>query len=347
VPGAVLMNAYGPTECSDDVAHFVVAEPPSAGATRVPIGRPIRGIRLYILDRALNPVPVGGTGELYVGGAGVGRGYLHDPARTAEAFIPDPYGATPGARLYRTGDLARFLPSGDIEFLGRRDQQIKVRGFRIELGEIEAVLLQHPGVRECVVRTWETERGGRQLVAYLVAGRPAPSAVDLRGFMHERLPGHMIPAAFVLLDAMPTTPNGKLDHRALRAPNSAELERATAYVPARTPLERLVVSLCMEMLGAERVGVHDNFFELGGHSLLASSLMSRVRDIFHIDVPLRRFFEAPTAAALSAVLVELETTPGLVMACARAWTRIEEMSGDEVQALLDAKRVKGQSHGGG
>ena len=305
-PRTPLLNAYGPTECSDDVTHQRVHEPPPEGEARVPIGSAVINTRLYVLDRGLRPAPVGVAGQLYVGGEGVGRGYLGEPARTAEVFVPDPFSAEPGARLYRTGDLARRLPGGELDFLGRVDHQVKIRGFRIELGEIEAALVEHESVRECVVIARDDD-GDKRLVAYVVAeGGAAPRDDELRAHLKGRLPDYMTPSAFVLLDALPLNSNGKLDRRALPAPNLTDAARE--FAPPRTPTETALAELWAETLRVSRVGLDDNFFELGGHSLIATQLVSRVRARFGVDMQLADFFGDATvrgaAEKVEAALLE-------------------------------------------
>ncbi|HEU4595090.1 MAG TPA: amino acid adenylation domain-containing protein, partial [Pyrinomonadaceae bacterium] len=234
-PHVPLVNAYGPTECSDDVTHSMIELPPSSDASSCPVGFPVLNTRLYVLDSGGRVLPVGSPGELHVGGAGVGRGYRNDGARTAEVFVPDPFSEAPGARLYRTGDLARYLADGQIEFLGRLDHQVKIRGFRIELGEIETALGQHPSVRECVVHADADGAGDKRLIAYVVAGGSAPSASELRAFLKERLPDYMIPAAFVSLAALPLTPNGKLDRKALPRPDADATVEDEGFFEPQTP----------------------------------------------------------------------------------------------------------------
>ena len=246
-------------------------------------------------------MPVGVPGELHLGGIGLARGYLQRPELTAERFLPHPFSELPGERLYRTGDLARYRPDGNIEFLGRLDHQVKVRGFRIELGEIEAVLGRHPGVQEAVVLAREDSPGEKRLVAYVVAQEgPAPSGSELRGFLQERLPEYMVPSAFVGLPALPLTPNGKVDRKALPAPEGRGMEEG--YVPPGTPTEELLAGIWAEVLRQERVGRQDNFFALGGHSLVAIQVVSRVRDTFGVELPVRCVFESPTVAELSAAV---------------------------------------------
>jgi acyl-coenzyme A synthetase/AMP-(fatty) acid ligase/acyl carrier protein len=302
-PHVALLNAYGPAECSDDVAYYRVDSVPDEAALRVPIGKPVTNTHLYIVNRFFEPLPVGVAGELCVSGVSVGRGYLNDAVRTAEPFIPDPFSEEPGARLYKTGDLARYLPDGNIEFLGRVDDQVKVRGFRIELGEIEARLLEHPEVRAAVVVAREDTPGGKRLVAYVVSAAARPMVDGLRAHMKAVLPEYMVPAAFVFLEALPLTPNGKVDRRALPVPDVAA-QLARQYVAPRTSTEELLARIWAEVLGLERVGIHDNFFELGGHSLLAMKVMSRLRMTFHVDIGLRRLFEVSTVEELAEVIEE-------------------------------------------
>jgi amino acid adenylation domain-containing protein len=295
-----LVNMYGITETTVHVTYRPVS---LADLDRVPasspIGRPIPDLRLYVLDRQLQPVPIGVTGELYVGGAGLARGYLNRPALTAERFLPDPFGA-PGGRLYRTGDLARRRPDGDLDYLGRADDQVKIRGFRIELGEVESALLRHPAIREVVAVAREDTPGDRRLVAYLVVGgQGTPDAAELRRWLEGTLPEYMIPAAFVPLEALPLTPHGKVDRKALPAPEADRAGLRVEFVAPRNAAEEVLAAIWAEVLGLERVGIQDDFFELGGNSLLATQVMSRLRQALRAEVPLRALFEAPTVAALA------------------------------------------------
>jgi amino acid adenylation domain-containing protein len=302
-PGTGLWNEYGPTEGS--VWSTVYAFPPHGPAGRVPIGRPIANVQVYIVDRDGRPAPLGVPGELWIGGGGVTRGYLGRPELAAEKFIPDPWGGAVGARLYRTGDLVRALPDGEILFLGRIDQQVKIRGYRIELEEIETALRACPGVRNAVVAAVESGReggpGAQRLAAFLVLapGAEAPQAQALRAILRDRLPEHMVPGAFTVLPELPLTPNGKVDRRALARADGVSLAPEVPHVAPRTPAEETVARLWSELLGVERVGVHDNFFDLGGHSLLTTQLASRLRDAFQLEVPLQAFFEEPTVAGLA------------------------------------------------
>ena len=295
---AKLYNVYGPTETIIDSTYWPCEERNADSA--IPIGRPIPNARVYILDDLLRLLPIGVAGNLYIGGVGLARGYVRRPDLTAEKFIPDPFSGEPGARLYKTGDLARYRPDGNIEFLGRSDHQVKIRGFRIELGEIEGTLGQHPAVREAIVQVQEDGSGEKRLVAYVAAEEEArPTANELRGFLKDKLPEHMVPAVFVLLDAFPLTANGKVDRRALPTPEGRRPELDEAFVACRTPTEELLADIWRQVLGVERVGIYDNFFQLGGHSLLATQVVSRIREAFQVEMPLRRLFETPTVAGLA------------------------------------------------
>jgi amino acid adenylation domain-containing protein len=294
-PAASVLNAYGPTECSDDVTHAPVTTPPPAEARRVPIGRAVRSTRLYVTEPGGDLAPLGVAGELFVGGAGVGRGYLGRPALTAERFVPDPHSGEAGARLYRTGDLVRRLTGGELDYLGRLDTQVKVRGFRIELGEVESVLSAHEAIGEAAV---EVRGDASGLVAYVVGrgGAAPPPPSELRAWLAERLPDYMVPSGFVALDALPLTSNGKLDRKALPEPAAGGGETGRA---PRTPSEELVAGIWREVLAVERVGAEENFFELGGHSLLATQVMTRLRRAFGVELPLRTLFETPTVEGLA------------------------------------------------
>ncbi|HEX6862360.1 MAG TPA: condensation domain-containing protein, partial [Thermoanaerobaculia bacterium] len=294
-PHTRLLNAYGPTECSDDVTHYERVRPGSRPEPSLPIGRPVANTRIHVLDPGGRPAPQGVPGELCVAGRGVGRGYLGLPDRTAQVFVPDAWSGEPGSRLYRTGDLARWRTDGTLEFLGRLDHQVKVRGFRIELGEIESLLVAFEGVHEAVVLVRQDTPGDQRLVAY-VTGDVAAEA--LRRSLSEQLPDYMVPAAFVTLAALPLTPNGKVDRKALPAPEWQDSEESHR-VP-RTPVEEVLAGLWAELLGLERVGRGGHFFDLGGHSLLATRVMSRLRSTFGVEMPLRDLFEAPRLADLAA-----------------------------------------------
>ncbi len=318
LPGCALINGYGPTECTTFTTCHVMTAADLGDerlAATVPIGRPIQDTPVHVLDADLRPVPVGVWGELFAGGGGVARGYLARPALTAERFVPDPWGD--GGRLYRTGDVVRWRPDGLLEFLGRRDNQVKIRGFRIELGEIEAALAGHPSVRETVVVPWERD-GDRRLAAYVVG---EVEETELRRHLAALLPEPMIPAAFVFLDRLPLTANGKVDRRALPAPDPAA-GKTREYLAPSNAIEESLAAACAEILGLERVGMRDNFFDLGGHSLLATRLMARLRDQYGLEVPLQMMFEAADLLDLANRLV------GQVMA------EVGDLSLEDLQALL-------------
>jgi len=295
-PHIPLLNAYGCSECSDDVAHHVITSPPREDLAHLPIGRPVANLRLYVLDARMQPVPVGVAGELYVGGVGVGRGYLNDVQRTSSAFVSDPFCAEGTSRLYRTGDLARHLPGGEIEFLGRADHQVKVRGIRVELGEIESVLRGHPALRDAVVTAVPDASGSVRLVGHVVP-RPGQTASEevVRQYLRDRLPEYMVPSVLMTLEALPLNANGKVDRRALPMPGHTEARPADVAAP-RGETETALVALWSELLGVERVGIHDNFFALGGHSLLAVKLIIRLRERFGVELPLHAMFELSTIA---------------------------------------------------
>ncbi|HWS53455.1 MAG TPA: amino acid adenylation domain-containing protein, partial [Pyrinomonadaceae bacterium] len=305
-----LVNMYGITETTVHVTHRPLSREDALAPRGSLIGGPIPDLRLYVLDRHMQLVPQGVAGELCVGGAGLARGYLNRAGLTAERFIPDPFSKEPGARLYRSGDLARRLHGGDVEYLGRIDQQVKLRGFRIEPGEIEAALTAHPAVREAVVLPREDEPGERRLVAYVTTaeGR-AVTGGELYAFVGRRLPDYMMPAAFVTLDALPLTPNGKVDRRALPPPGQSRPAPDESFAAPRNLVEELLAQMWADVLRVSQAGIHDNFFELGGHSLLATQIVSRVRQTFSVELPLRRLFESPTVAAL-AEAVERELRAG-------------------------------------
>ncbi len=295
-PAIPLMNAYGPAECSDDVAFHPLLERLPEQRINVPIGRATLNNRLYLLNADLQPIPAGAVGEIFVAGVGVGRGYMADPARTAAVFLPDPI-ANDGSRIYRTGDLARFLPNGDLEYVGRTDHQVKIRGHRIELDEIEACLTRYPGVREAVVVARDDQQRSKVLVAYVVADTP-PGIEALREHVLGNLPPYMIPSAFMFLERFPLNGNGKIDRKSLPAPDFAAQSQAR-YVAPSSELQSQMVEAWQSVLGLDQVGVEDNFFELGGHSLLATQLIGLIGKLSGKDLPLRVVFERPTIAAMA------------------------------------------------
>jgi len=298
--GAALWNVYGPTETTVWSSAWRV----EAGEAPISIGRPIANTRLCVLDKRLRAVPAGIIGELYIGGAGLARGYRDRPGLTAERFIPDPFGIPEGGRLYRTGDLARWRPDGTLECLGRVDHQVKIRGFRVELGEIEAALARHPAVREAVVAARPDPSGEMSLAAYIaLRDDPDPSiAAELRGTLLVTIPEYMVPSSFVFLDALPLTPNGKIDRQALPEPGRGRTPTGADFVPPRGPIEEALAEIWTELLGRESIGAHDNFFERGGHSLLALQLLARIRHTFEVEASLKDFLEDPTVSRLARIV---------------------------------------------
>ncbi|BAZ49869.1 amino acid adenylation domain-containing protein [Nostoc sp. NIES-4103] len=295
-----VINSYGVTECSITNSRFEDSLFNLSIDGIVPVGRPLPNTQFYILDTHLQPVPIGVKGELYIGGDGIARGYLNRPELTAQRFIANPFQEAGESRLYKTGDSARYLTDGNIEYLSRLDNQLKIRGFRIELGEIEAVLSQHPAVFQTAVIAREDVPGDKRLVAYVVLLEKITSAIsDLRSFLKQKLPEYMIPAYFVLLDGLPISPNGKVDRKALPAPEIAGIAGENNKIAPRTPQEEILALIWTEVLGIEQIGIHDNFFELGGHSLLATQVISRMRTAWAVEIPLRSLFENPTIAGLA------------------------------------------------
>ena len=331
--GVELWNVYGPTETTIWSTINPVKQPEDA----LSIGRAIANTSTYILDSAGNPVPNGVVGELFIGGDGVARGYRGRPNLTAERFVPNPFSQDPGERLYRTGDLARFLPNGEIEFLSRLDYQVKIRGFRIELGEIETVLGNHPAISQAIVQPFEDTPTDKKLIAYLVAEPHAekPSPSDFRTYVLEKLPEYMVPSAWVYLDAMPLTPNNKVDRRALPAP---AVSSSRDYTPPRNAIEKALVEIWQELIKVERVGVKDNFFDLGGHSLIAAQIHARIRKVFSTDLSLRELFTSLTIEKTAQLLLTKETQPDRTEKIAKAFLRMKQMTPEEKAKLLQAKR---------
>ncbi|HET6975219.1 MAG TPA: amino acid adenylation domain-containing protein [Pyrinomonadaceae bacterium] len=313
-----LWNLYGPTETT--IFSGVVRVTDNAGP--VPIGPPLANSRFYVVDQFMNPVPIGIYGELLIGGTGLAHGYLRRPDLTAEKFIPDPFGSEPGARLYRTGDLVRYFEDGKLEFGGRLDHQVKVRGFRIELGEVEAALSRHASVRAAAVVAREAQPGEQRLIAYLVGNERLPTPGEWRTFLIQRLPEYMIPSVFVSLEELPLLPNGKVNRRALPAPDPSRPELRKAFVAPENPTQARLVEIWMNVLGVDRVGIHDDFFELGGDSILATRLVSRIRRVFEVELQLRQLFWKSTVFELAAAIEELVIQ------------QLENLSEEEAQQLL-------------
>jgi amino acid adenylation domain-containing protein len=313
-PEIKIVNAYGPTEAADDITQFIVNKPFPANQRTVPIGKPLANLNLYILDKEMQLLPIGAPGEICVSGIGVGDGYWKNEEKTNLSFVPNPFTDAsknlPANRrdlIYKTGDLGRWLPDGNIEFLGRIDHQVKIRGFRVELGEIEAFLGQHPNVRENVVVVRQEEVGSVQLVAYVVVKtEPVPSISELRNFLKEKLPDHMIPSAFVMLESLPLAPSGKVDRKALPKPDNLRPELETIYVRPRNEVERSIVDIWTKILKVDKVGIQDNFFELGGHSLNVLQVYSKLRELFKTDLAITDLFKYPTINSLSQYLSRTE-----------------------------------------
>ncbi|MGO8795885.1 MAG: non-ribosomal peptide synthetase [Candidatus Sulfotelmatobacter sp.] len=319
----VLVNNYGPTEGTVVTTSGVIA--PAISASQPPsIGRAIDGVEIYLLDEDQKPVADGTAGEIYIGGAGLARGYRNRPDLTATRFISNPFRNEAGTRLYRTGDLARRLPDGEIAFLGRIDEQVKIRGYRVEPSEIATVLGQHASVQTCVVIAREDVPGEKQLVAYLVpASGAAWNAAELRDHLRKRLPDYMVPAGFVAIENLPVTANGKVDRAALPAPNGQQLH-ALEYTDPRTPVEEELVKILAPLLKLQRVGVNDNFFLLGGHSLLGTQLIARVSETFGVDLTLLKLFDHPTVAEMASEIEDLIL----------AKVENEELSGDRNRSVV-------------
>jgi amino acid adenylation domain-containing protein len=329
--GRLFFNAYAPTEATIYSTLKLCPE----GQRQTPVlGRPIQNMQVYLLDHHGQPSPVGVPGELHIGGVGVARGYLNRPELTAEKFVPDPFSERPGARLYRTGDLARFLPGGNLEFLGRTDHQVKIRGFRIELAEIEAVLGEHPLLREVAVIAREDDPGDKRIVAYIVPrSGHALDLSDVRNHLKRRLPDYMLPSVFVALESMPLSETGKIDRESLPMPEQSRPELEQSYAAPATALEKVLAGIFGEVLKIARVGVRDNFFELGGHSLLATRVVSKIRQIFVIELPVRKLFEEPTVSGLANFMVINERAR--IERTAELLCEISAMSDDAVAAMLD------------
>ncbi len=318
-----LVNNYGPTECTVVTTSGTIL--PNEHADRLPsIGSPIDNMQVHIVNKDMRKVPIGEAGEIYIGGAGLARGYRNHSDLTAERFVLDPFGSERGARLFRTGDLGRYLPDGQIAFLGRVDEQIKIRGFRIEPAEIVKVLDEHPAVQASTVVAREVEPGDKRLVAYFVpAGKTQPTHTELRNFIAARLPAYMIPATFVKLEALPLKPSGKVDRATLPAPNAENALHDSSFIAPRTPIEERLAAMLASLLDLDRVSVEDNFFLLGGHSLLGTQLIARIRDTFGVELSLRSLFDLPTISKLSGHIEML------------ILDKLQAMSEDEAQRLAN------------
>ncbi len=332
-----VLNHYGPTEATIGCCTFAVWENDVSAwqPATVPVGRPLANDTVYIVDRHLEPVPIGVAGELCIGGAGLAHGYLNQPETTAERFVPNPF-RTPSksaARMYRTGDLARFLPDGNIEFLGRIDHQVKIRGFRVEPAEIQAALRKHTAVQQTVVTPYDDKNGEKRLAAYVVAASSVKPG-ELRSFLQNELPEYMVPTSILVLKELPLTANGKIDLRALPSPEAENAQSERVFVAPSTPEEERMAAIWCEVLRKDRVSVHDNFFELGGHSLLATQIISRIRNGFQVQMPLHSFLESPTVAQLAEKVRHAQPAESEDAEMARLLQEIEGLSEEDAERLL-------------
>jgi amino acid adenylation domain-containing protein len=336
-----LVNAYGPTE-NTTFTTWYDAQESDIGARMIPIGQPLSNTEVWVLDQQSRMVPVGVPGELCIGGDGLARGYIRRPELTAEKFVPHPYSRNAGARLYRTGDLVRYREDGNIEFLKRMDQQVKVRGFRVELGEIESTLNQYRAVMESIVVDRKDSSGDIRLIAYFVPEVGVePTSLELLTFLQEKLPSYMLPSAFIAIKEIPLTPNGKVDRRALPAPEQIEVSTA-GFIAPRTEMEQLVAEIWCEILGITQVGADSNFFDLGGHSLLATRVMNRIRERCGVELPLRVLFEFPTVVSLAAKLDDARPKETELSRILDILVNMENISEEEVTTLLAQSESQSQ-----
>ncbi|ASC71044.1 peptide synthetase [Halomicronema hongdechloris C2206] len=338
-PATMLVNEYGPTETVVGCCVYRVPHGETQSSS-VPIGQPIANTQLYVLDQYHQPVPIGVPGELYIGGAGLGRGYLNQPELTAEKFVPNPFSDKPGTRLYKTGDLARYRSDGNLEFLGRIDHQVKVRGYRIELGEIEGLLRQHPDIREAVVVKREDVPGDQRLVAYVVSNIGVETTTNsFRNFLKEKLPEYMVPSVFIKLKALPLTTNGKIDRQALPVPDSTRPELEAAYVAPHSEIEQAIAKVWQEVLHLEKVGINDNFFDLGGHSLLMAQVNHKLQELFNQDLSVVELFQNPTINSLAQYLSrESKQQPSFQSMRDRAQKQIEAINRQKQLLMKQGKR---------
>jgi len=336
-----VINHYGPTEATVGCCSFAVSENDVSvwSPATVPIGKPIANDQIYIVDSRMQAVPPGVAGELCIGGTGLAKGYLNQPQQTTERFVANPF--VKDALVYRTGDLARFLPDGNVEFMGRIDHQVKIRGFRVEPAEIEAVLKQHPAVKQSVIVPYEDKAGDKRLAAYIVSAKK-PKSEELRAFLAQQLPEYMVPSAFVVLESLPLTANGKVDMRALPNPEQQPEQVEREFVIARNPEEEKIVAIWTEVLKVDRVGVTDNFFELGGHSLLATQIISRIRNTFRVQMPLHSFLQTPTVAGLAEKIATCPAAESEEEEMARMLAELEGVSDEDAERLLAAESKKNE-----
>jgi acyl carrier protein len=337
LPGAQLHNLYGPTEATIDATSWTCRR--ESLTSRIPIGRPIANMRAYVVDEALEPVPIGVAGELLIAGDSLARGYWNRPDATAAAFVPDALSGRAGSRVYRTGDLACWTPRGHLDFLGRKDHQVKIRGFRVEPGEVEVALRGHPGLRDAAVVARTDVAGEIRLVAYyLPVPVDPPGSADLHQFLAQRLPSWMVPSAFVPLEKFPLTGSGKVNRRALPPPDRRLPPRAVLSKP-RNAVEEMVAGIWEDVLGLEAVGIEERFFEIGGHSLSAMRVLARLRESLQVDLPLARLFASPTVAALAAACLESSSDPARLSRRAQRLLNLRRLSEEELKGLSGPKTV--------
>jgi len=338
----VCINSYGSTETQRAVGFYIVPPVSKNDQSKAvyPLGRGMPNVQLLVLNSAEQLAGISEIGEIYLRSPHLALGYLGDEKLTQARFMTNSFTGIKGDRLYRTGDLGIYLPDGNVSFFGRADRQVKIRGFRIEPGEVEAFLAQHPAVREIVVTDCEDTPGSERLVAYVVLDqKKKPTVEELRSFLKQRLPDYMIPSSFMFLDVLPLTPNSKIDYQALPEPEQARPDQES-FVAPRTPVERTLSEIWAEVLDLEKIGIYDNFFELGGHSLLATRVMSRLRNAFQIELPLRSFFESPTIAEMALVITQGQAENAEPEDIERILAELEALSDKEVQRLLaDEKTI--------
>ncbi|MEH2268431.1 MAG: non-ribosomal peptide synthetase, partial [Nostoc sp.] len=336
-PDTILVNEYGPTETVVGCCVYQVPIGKHASGS-IPIGKAIANTQLYILDQYLQPVSMGVSGELHIGGLGLARGYLNQPELTALKFIPNPFSKQEGDRLYKTGDLVRFLPSGDIEYIGRIDNQVKIRGFRVELGEIEAAINQHPSISTSVVIVREDKSGNQSLIAYVTLhSDKALTIPELRRFLQNKLLDHMVPTAFMILEALPLTSNGKVDRQALPMPDALRPELEVAYVVPQTEVEKTIASVWQKALNLEKIGIHDNFFEIGGHSLLLVTVHSQLQEILKAELSTLDLFRYPTINSLAEYL---NSSPNTTAFLQESDTQAEKISSGKAQQRKRLEKMK-------
>jgi acyl-CoA synthetase (AMP-forming)/AMP-acid ligase II/acyl carrier protein len=334
LPDCRLYNFYGPTE-ADLVTAYAFDQNPEQWPIYAPIGQAAVNVKVYILDKNLQPVPVGIVGELYVSGYGLARGYFQRQELTNEKFISNPFGQFPYHRLYKTGDLGRYLPDGNIEFLGRIDDVVKIRGYRVDLGELEAILSKHPQISQAVTTTHGENAKEKFLAAYFipVVGQTV-STSELRKFLADQLPDYMIPSVFMPMESFPLSPNGKVNRKVLPVPTQHRPELNQNYIPPQNPTQELLAEIWSEVLGIQRIGIDDNFFHLGGHSLKAIQLIGQIQKTYELDITIRHLFNYPTIGELTTVLGELAGSEEIINEISRTIQEISQLSPEQIQAML-------------